>query len=172
MKQTHSSKASGFTLVELLLYISVSASIILVVTFFLAMLWQSKIKNQTISEVEQQGMFIIRQIRQSIKKSSSIISPIPGESSQSLNLNTTSSSTSPIILILENGAVKVSEAGGEQYSLSGNNIIVSNLEFTNLSRSNTPGIIQISFTVSYNSTSLQKEYEHQINFYDSISIRK
>lgn len=162
----------GFTLVELLLYMTLSATIILVVSVGLSALWQARIKNQAVSEVEQQGLFIMRQITQTVKNSSLIISPTQGTSDQTLTLETNSSSTNPTVYYLDSTNLKMTEAGGQALPLNGENIRVSNLEFLNLSRTGTPGIIRVSFTLTYSSTSPNYEYQYQANFYDSAAIRK
>ena len=48
----------GFTLIELLLYVSIASTVLLASTVFFHMLLESRVKNQTISEVEQQGLLV------------------------------------------------------------------------------------------------------------------
>jgi Tfp pilus assembly protein PilW len=163
---------AGFSLVELILYIGVSATILTVVSVFLFALWQVRVKNHAISEVEQQGMFVMRQITQSVKNAAFITAPAPGSEDQTLILQTYSSSTDPSAFTIDGSTINISEAGSPAMALTAPNVAVSNLVFTNLSRNGTPGVVRISFTLSYNSSSAQNEYQYQANFYDSASIRK
>ena len=64
------STISGFTLVELLLYVGISSAILLASSLFLATLLESRIKNQTIAEVEQQGLAVMQIITQDIRNAS------------------------------------------------------------------------------------------------------
>ena len=54
----------GFTLIELLLYITISSVMLLAISVFLSALLQSKVKNQTIAEVEGQGIQVMQMITQ------------------------------------------------------------------------------------------------------------
>src|SRR3990167_11517142 len=80
---------SGFTLIELLLYVAISSVMLLITSLFLQTLLQSRIKNQTIAEVEQQGLAVMQLITQAARNADSINSPATGASAVSLSLNTT-----------------------------------------------------------------------------------
>ena len=95
MRQATSKK--GFTLVELLLYIGLVVIILLAVVQLLAVMFQSRIKHQVITEVEEQGMLVIQRIIQSIRNADAILSPTIGGVSSSLSLNVVGASNDPTV---------------------------------------------------------------------------
>lgn len=62
----------AFTLIELLLYVVIIGSMIFSVAGFLQLAMQSRIKNQVISEVEQQGLQVMQRLTQEIRNSTAI----------------------------------------------------------------------------------------------------
>ena len=76
----------GFTLVELLISISVVGILIVGITDFYLTIVSSRVKNQTIAEVERQGAATIALISQRIRNAESISAPAPGSSAASLTL--------------------------------------------------------------------------------------
>ena len=82
----------SFTLIELLLYVSIVGAIIFSVAGFLSLSMQSRVKNQIISEVEQQGVQVMQSLTQTIRNAS-IIS-IPYDISDLYNSRVTASNLS------------------------------------------------------------------------------
>lgn len=144
------SDAEGFTLIELLLYISIVGVILASVSVFFFIILQSEVKNQAIVEVEQQGAQMMQRITHKIRNAGSINSPLPGQSSASISLDT--------------GSFNISDFVFPEVS-------ASNLIFKNLSKSDTPGIIQVQFTLSYNNPENKQEYDYSKTFYGSASLR-
>src|SRR3989344_9374981 len=77
----------GFTLIELLLYIGLSAGMLLAISIFLSVILQSRVDNQVVSEVEQQGWQVMNNITQTIRNFDIINSPAIGGSGAQLSLN-------------------------------------------------------------------------------------
>ena len=140
----------GFTLIELLLYIGIVSVIIASVSVFLFIILQSDVKNQAITEVEQQGAQMMQRITHKIRNAESVNFPSPGQSSVNLSLNT--------------GNINISD-----FTFS--EVVVSDLIFTNLSKDNTPGIIRVQFTFDYNNPENRQEYDYSKTFYGSASLR-
>jgi type II secretory pathway pseudopilin PulG len=140
----------GFTLIELLLYIGIVSVILASVSVFLFIILQSDVKNQAIVEVEQQGAQMMQRITHKIRNAESVNSPSPGQSSTNLSLNT--------------GSINISDFAFSE-------VVASDLIFTNLSKNNTPGIIRIQFTLSYNNPENKQEYDYSKTFYSSASLR-
>src|SRR4030042_4420700 len=78
---------AGFTLVELLLYASIVGAVVLSMAGFLSLLMQSRVTNQTISQVEQQGIQVMQIITQTARNAEAIASPAIGTSASSLTLD-------------------------------------------------------------------------------------
>jgi Tfp pilus assembly protein PilW len=163
---------SGFTIIELLLYVAISSIILLVSSLFFLTLLEARTKNQVIAEVEQQGIQIMQIITQTIRNADTINSPTIGTSGASLSVNTTISSTTPSVFDLSSGVIRIKEGTNAVINLSNSKVVVSNLSFSNLSRASTPGVIKISFTISAVNNSNRNEYSFSSPFVASASLRQ
>ncbi len=161
----------GFTLIELLLYVGVSFFLLLIISFFLSMLLEARIKNQTIAEVEQQGLYVMQMIAQTTRNSETIILPSQGASASSLTLDVVNDINDPTVFNLSNGIAQITEGAGTVVALTNSRVIVSALNFQNLSRSSTPGTIRISFTLTHINPENRNEYNFNKTFIGSASLR-
>lgn len=172
MKKFFTHTNSGFSLVELLLYISILALILLSISAFLSTLITSRVKNQTISEVESQGLQAMHLITQTIRNSASITSPAQGASAANISLSTYTVGLNPTVFDVSGGALRISEGGGATVALTNSRVTVSELSFQNVARTNTPGSIRISFTISSVNSSGRNEYQFQKTFVATASLRQ
>ncbi|MBI5356236.1 type II secretion system protein [Candidatus Collierbacteria bacterium] len=136
----------GFTLIELLLYVSIVGAIIFSVAGFLSLLMQSRVKNQTIAEVEQQGATVIQIITQT------------GRNAADVNFTAA--------FDLSGGTIRQ-----DAIPLTNSRVIASGLTFTNLSRTGTPGTVRIQFTLTHVNPSGRNEYDFNKTFYGTATIR-
>lgn len=155
---------NGFTLVELLLYISIVGAIVLSIAGFLSLLMQSRVKNQTIAEVEQQGVQVMQIITQTGRNAAAINSPSTGSSASSLSVDTT-------VFDLSGDAIRIIEGAGSPITLTNSRVAASSLTFINLSRTGTPGIIKIQFTLTHVNSEGRQEYNFNKTFYGSATLR-
>lgn len=162
----------GFTLIELLLYISIAATIVFTTASLLRFTLESRVKNQTIAEVQQQGTSIMQLITQTIRLAKAINSPTLGNSASSLSLEVEDEASNPTIFDLSSGAVRIKEGAGAVVNLTSSRVSVSNLNFQNLSRVGTPNTIRVSFTITYINSSARFEYDFTKTFYGSAGLRK
>jgi len=137
----------GFTLIELLLYVSLSAAILFVIIMFVSSLLEARVRNQTVATVDGEGNRIVSLITQTIKNSISINSPVIGAESSTLSLNTGIGGNDPTVFSLVSGVIMMKEGANPAVALTSNSVIISNLNFRNLSRPGTPGNVDITFTV-------------------------
>lgn len=145
MKKNYSQ--SGFTLIELLLYVGIASSILLISTLFLQTLLESRVKNQTIAEVEQQGLQVMQIITQA------------GRNAVDTNFTSVFSLSGGVIR--ENGI-----------ALTNSRVTASALNFQNLSRASTPGTVRISFTLTHVNPVGRQEYNFSKTFYASATLRQ
>lgn len=165
-------KEKGFTLIELLLYTTAASIIVFTTTSLLQFTLQSRVKNQTIAEVEQQGLQVMQLITQTIRNATAINSPAIGESGASLSLVVVDGASSPTVFDSSSGEVRIKEGTGALVSLTSSRVTISNLSFQNLSRVGTPNTIRTSFTLTYINPSGRNEFEFSQNFYGSADLRK
>lgn len=162
----------GFTVVELLLYVSMCAILILAISVFLAVLLSARAKNQSAAEVEQQGARALGVIVQTLRNADNINSPAIGVTGASLSLNTYSGALNPTVFDLSGGTLRVTEGTGSPVALTNSKIAISNLSFQNLSYANTPGLVRIQFTAAYVNGSGRNEYNYSRSFSVSASLRQ
>ncbi len=166
--QTH----SGFTLVELLLYVSITAIILLATSGFLFMLLEARIKNQTIAEVEQQGLQVMQLITQTARNAEAVTSPAVGTSASSLTLDVVTVVSDPTVFDLASGVIRITEGAGSAVALTNSRVTASALTFQNLSRPSTPGTVRISFTLTHVNPTGRNEYNFSKTFYASATLRQ
>ena len=162
----------GFTLIELLLYIAISSLILLVITIFLSTLLESRVKNQTIAEVEQQGVQVMQLITQTLRNADTINSPATSASASTLSVNTYTGANNPTIFDLSSGGIRTTEGTGSAVSLTNARVTASALTFQNLSRVSTPGTVRISLTLTQVNPSGRNEYDFSKTFIGSASLRQ
>ena len=161
----------GFTLIELMLYVGIISTVVFISSVFLIMLLQSREKNQTISEIEENGVQIMETITQTIRNSEGINSPSSGSSSGSLSLGMTDGSKDPTIFDLSGSTIRITEGSGSSVPLSSSRVELTGLSFKNLSRPNTPGNITVQFTMTHFNPGSRNEFEWSKTFYGSASLR-
>lgn len=163
----------GFTLIELLLYIGISSIMLLVISVFLSILIESRIKNQTIAEVEQQGLQVIETITQIARNAESINAPIQSTSALSLSLDVITPGNDPTVFDLLSGIIRMSEGSlGSPVSLTNVRVIASGLIFQNLSLTGTPGTVRMQFTLTHINPSNRNEYSFTKTFIGSATLRQ
>jgi Tfp pilus assembly protein PilW len=161
----------GYTLIELLLYVALVGILLSAVTVFFGMTADARLKNQTISEVNEQGMYALDYIAQTVRNANSITQPAIGANGSQLTVTVPTSALSPTVFSLANGVLQVKEGTSTAISLTGSKTQVSVLTFTNLSRAGTSGIVQISLTLNRINNGGRNEYDYQRTFTTSAGMR-
>jgi len=161
----------GFTLIELILYVALAAAMILSVSVFLSAMLQSRVRNQTVSEVEGQGIQVMQRILQAVRSSEAVNSPEAGLSDSSLSLDVLTSVLDPTVFDISLGSIRMQEGSEDPIPLTSSRVIVTDLIFRNLSRSGTPGIIRVQFTLTHLNQEGRYEYDYSKVFGGSGVLR-
>ena len=164
-------KRAGFTLVEFIIYIGITAMLLTTLSALFYQLLRSQAKNQVIAEVEQEGGAVMRLVAQTIRNASGVVTPALGTSSSTLSLTTYASSTNPISFDLVSSTIRITEGIGAPVALTPSRVTPSALLFENYSRLNTPPTIRIQFTLTHFNPSGRNEYSYTKTFYGSASLR-
>ena len=167
---TMTTKQGGYTLIELLMYVVIISALLTSITFFFGLTIEARVKNQTIAEVNDQGASTMDYITQTIRNADSITTPTAGNNSSSLTLVVPTGSLSPTIFNLSGTTLQVKEGAANAVALTSNDVQVSSLTFRNLTRSGTPGHVQVSFTLSHINPSGRNEYDYQKTFTSSAEV--
>lgn len=157
----------GFTLVELLLYVFVASGILLSVVALVALLIQSRVKNQTISLVEQQGAQIIQLVTQEINNAKTITSPTVGNTANILQFQDINNQSQQVSLV---SSTLFFNKNNKNYFLNPTTIQVSNLEVKNLGVAGHDSV-KIKFDLNYKNLSGLNHYSYSQTFYATANIR-
>lgn len=162
---------AGYTLIELLLYVAIIGVLLGAVVGFLGTVTEARVKNQTISEVDEQGAAAMNYITQTIRNASSISAPAAGGvASTSLTLVVPTASLSPTIISLSGATLQVKEGAAAAIPLTNSKVQISNIAFKNLSRSGTSGIVQASFTISRINPTNRNTFDYEKTFTSSAEV--
>ena len=164
-------KTAGYTLIELLLYITLAGMLLVSLTMFFGMSVDARVKTQSVTEVNQQGASAMEYIQQTVRNASSISAPAAAASASSLTVVVPTASLSPTIFSLNGTVLQVKEGTAAAIALTNDDVQITNLTFTNLTRSGTDGVVRISFTVSRTNTSGRNEYDYSKTFTTTVAIR-
>lgn len=164
--------ANGFTLVEILLYLSLSATLLLSISFLLLMMFRGQTERQVIAEVEEQGQFALEVLTQAIRNADSITVPgTVGVSSTSLTLAMASSTVNPTVFTMTSGTLRIIKGTGASTLVTSSRVAMSGLSILNVSRTGTPGALRIQFTLTYVTSTNSQEYSYAQIFTGSATLR-
>ena len=161
----------GFTLIELMLYVSLSSILLLSVSAFISASLELRVKNLAVSKVEQEGTRAMNMIAQTMRNAEGINSPLAGAIASTASIDVVSAGSDPTVFDLSGGAIRMAEGAGSAIALTSNRVSVSGLAFSNLTKTGTDGNMRIEFTVSYINASGRNEFDYSKTFRDSASIR-
>lgn len=170
MKRSSSKRHAGYTLIELLMYVTILGSLLLTLTYFFAQAAESRVKNQSITEVNDQAADAMDTITQTIRNATSITSPAAGASSSSLTLVVPTGSLSPTIFNLNGTTLQITEGAGAAVALTNSKVQITSLTFRNLTRTGTGGVVQVTFTLSRINSFNRHEYDYQKTFTSTAEV--
>jgi prepilin-type N-terminal cleavage/methylation domain-containing protein len=163
----------GYTLIELLLYVAIVGALLTGVTFFYSTVASARVKNQTISEVNSQGVAAMDYLTQTVRNATAITVPAVGASGASLTLTVPTAGLSPTVFSLTGTtpiALQVKEGAAAALPLTNDDVQISGLTFKNLSRASTPGVVQISFVIGRVNPSNINEFDYQKTFTSTAEV--
>jgi type II secretory pathway pseudopilin PulG len=161
---------NAFTLIEFLIYIAIVSSILVLISGLLWNIVFGNIKETAYQEVQQNGRFALTKISQEIKKATEINSPSPGSSANSLSLAMANPNLNPTVFDLADGKLRISQGTNPPIELTTDQVIISSLQFSNLSYEGTPGTIRIEMTISYLNPANRIEYQASIDLKTTVSL--
>ncbi len=160
----------GFTLVEILLYLGLSAGLLLAVSLLLSFLLAARVKNQTISLVEEEGALAVERITQVIRQAEIIEEPEAGKTKNKLEARLPSGL---VVEFRKNGlTLEMIEADGAPISLTSPRVNVSGLWFRHLAQPGTASSIRLEFTLARFNPESRSEYDFSQTFYAAASLRE
>jgi Tfp pilus assembly protein PilW len=162
----------GFTLIEFLLYTIILAMVLILAGGFLWDIIFGNIKETSYQEVQQNGRFALSKITQEIKKATGVNTPPPGSSSNNLLLAMANPSLHPTVFDVVDGKLRITQGSNGPYELTSDQVAVTNIQFTDLSYTGTPGTIRMEMTIDYVNPMNRNEYTASASFKSTVSLLK
>ena len=139
----------GFTLVEIILYMTIVSVLFVVVIQY----WNGLVGNAVRIRLEQDAQdssrFVVETIGGYVRKSIGIQSPSAGATGTVLQLAMPDAADDPTIIDVSNGVLRVTEGNEGPFEMIPEKVEVTEIEFSNLTAStSTPGVIQINFIMT------------------------
>ncbi len=164
---------NGFTLIEFLIYSVIVSFIIGALVLSGVNIMQAKVRIDIREEVSHNGRIALNIITNHIRQAEEVIYPTPGNSGSYLSLEMPISDFSPTIFEAnENGTLTIKRKDDAASLITSEKVIVSDLTFTNLSYTDSPGTIKIEITIEYFNSSGRIEYDFEKIFYTTENIRR
>jgi len=161
----------GFTLIEFLLYLGIFVIVLVLTSGFLWNIIFGNIKASAYQEVQQSGSFALMKMTQEVKRALAINGPLPGATSTSLSLAMASSTLDPTIFDVAGGKLRISSGSPPDYQyLTSQQVVVTSLQFTNLSYENKPGTVRIEMTLEYLNPNNRSEYQVHLDLKSTASL--
>lgn len=164
--------SKGFTLIEFILYIGIVGVVLLVAGAIGLNVLFGKAKLMAIEEVSQNARFTIEKIADRVRNANAINSPATSTSASTLSLKMASSTQNPTIFDLSGGVIRITEGMGSTVNLTSSEVTITNLQFSNISYSNTPGTLRIELRLKLVNPENRQEYNFEKTFYTTANIRK
>lgn len=159
---------TGFTFIELILYISILTIILGALMSFALNLVGNGQKSATQQEVYSNARFISEKLKYEIRNATGINSV----SSTQISLSTTTPATNPTIIDLSSGNIRIKQGVAAAINLNSASAQITSLTFANLtSADNKTKNIQFLLTVADNFSSSSQVYTDSAIFQGSAEIR-
>jgi len=174
---------SGFTLIEVLLYMAIMALLLLAIGLSMQAFLEARVRNQVIAEVNHEASKAMNLTLQSIRNATGITSPTAGNSADTLEVTVADAAKSPTCFRLSGGALQIAEGGascGENgwTNLTDADIVTVSVKtgesavFRNLTRSGTAGIIKVIFTIAHKEPANPRYFEqYEKDFQGAAALR-
>ena len=153
----------GQTLVELLLYVGIAATVLTISSLFVNTLLEARTKAATIAEVDTQGSLALQRILQSVRNAEGVTTPSTGATGEILVLDVVTGADDPTQFALQSGVLEITEGASAAVALTNSKVVVSNLVFENLSTSEEEAV-RVRFTIARVNLEGRQEFSYTKTF--------
>lgn len=143
MRKYLTTNTAGLTLIELLLYLALTTSMVLVLGSIGVNLLFSREKNIALDDVRYTADFVFNKITETLNHSEYIEAPDEGATSTELVLQVSDALKNPTVLSVVDGVVYIREGDSLPVALSTERLYVSSLVFTRMITGDNPETVRI-----------------------------
>jgi type II secretory pathway pseudopilin PulG len=160
-------KKTGFTLLETMVYISITTILFLSLTSFV--LFMKNVENNADSKwaIERESRKIFSFFEIILNDTKGIDLPNDGNNAQLIRFDITTPSNDPSEIYFENRNLFL-DIGGDVEKINSDNVFISDFNIYNLSDNSKPETFRVSFTI--NSTTTENTIISE-NFYSTFTLR-
>lgn len=148
MNSSSKTNQLGFTLIEILLYLTLSSIMVALIGGIGVNVLSGLTNAKAEEDLQYNAQFVTEKVRTYILSADSIGFPEVGAASSSLHLVMSDSSKNPTKIFEQNGMVFVQEGENAPAQFSGDNIVVSGMEFFNMTKADGAGMLRILVPMS------------------------
>jgi type II secretory pathway pseudopilin PulG len=164
-------KQDGMTLIELSIYITLVAAVLVMATSFAWNIINSRTKAFAVQEVEQNGRYIIEKFSQTVRQANDLTTPAISASGTTLTLAMKGSTVSTVVLNVNGTQLLYKEGSGPSIALNSSAVKVTSLNFTNISSANgKTKHVRLQFTLETINPSGRNEWEFKNDFETSVEL--
>jgi type II secretory pathway pseudopilin PulG len=162
---------SGFTLIEVLLYLGLSILMTSLVSGIGINVLTSLVNVKAESELQYNSQFINEKIRPYITEAKGIELPLVGATSSVLVLSMDNQDKNPTTIDIFDGRLRVREGDDEFEFFSGENILLSDIEFTNVTYDGGLGSLRIVLPMMFHDPSNRRIFNSSTTLSATINIK-
>jgi len=158
---------NGFSLIEMMIYLAVSSTLLLVVFSFTREVLKVRNKITIESKVEQNARFALARMVNEIR----FADDISVIDQNTLSLTVSEPSRNPVVFDLSDGMLCMQEGAGPCIALTGNDVKVGEVLFDDRTTPNSGNIVKISLSVTHPDTNLSPDSQASIEVETYVTNR-
>ncbi|HMB65767.1 MAG TPA: prepilin-type N-terminal cleavage/methylation domain-containing protein [Patescibacteria group bacterium] len=165
-----SNSESGFTLVEVLIYVGIIGMVIFSFVSFSLSVSRSNNKAFAVQEVGAGSRFVLKEMKQEIKRAEGVISPGAGSSSDVLILDMPDSEED-LSFEVRDDSLGIRRGVGSFTPWVSDKVRFSNISFANLGPDQENRIISIKFQAEYNNDSGTSDFDFSHTIRTAVGVK-
>lgn len=162
MRHEHSINKNGFTLIEVLLYLAITATMLGGLAAFIGLLTAARMRDQTVTEVASAGIQIVQLITQTVRNAAQTAVP----NATTLLVTDPQGVQSTFQLV---GTILWWTRAGQSLPLTENKVLVKNVRFT--TTASTPPSIRMELTLDHHNPTERIESTFSKTWYATANPR-
>lgn len=163
---------SGFTLIEFMLYLAITVTMIGLIGDMGIIVFESRTKAYVLEETNYSVAYSFTELRRAVERAQSINVPGVSSTSTTLSLEMSDANKNPTIFDIVNGRIRMKEGDDAVVYLSTPGAFVESITFSNSSYPNTPESIQVFMNTDTHGGRGRLAFTATTSFYTTMQIRK
>ncbi|MCA9378857.1 prepilin-type N-terminal cleavage/methylation domain-containing protein [Candidatus Dojkabacteria bacterium] len=158
-------KQKANTLVEVILYMAITAILAIAITSFLSALLSSRSRFETVQAVDNEAVAILEVVNVYLRNATTITALGSGSSANFITFDSKVASANPVTISVSGNTLQLREgAAGPFINLNSSNTSISAVLFTNVSQND---LLMPSIRLSFSLTSDGGDYTQ--NYYETVN---